>query len=204
MGNFFKELGAELGGGVGAITKGLTTVIADATGIKHIKTIGNSAARITERTGAIIGNFADGVVEVGSGIINQDKKQGFGGAEKIIDTTAQTLAGVASGVVGTAKTVGTVVSGVYEKNQEKVIKGVKGIATIAAVGALSVGVFEIVDGIEDIDLLDDGADEFVSPHWVSSYTRGDGTSVDGYWRDGDGDTTIDLGIDNGGGFMRNG
>lgn len=31
---------------------------------------------------------------------------------------------------------------------------------------------------------------YVHPHWVSSYTRSDGTHVSGYWRDGDGDTSI--------------
>ena len=32
---------------------------------------------------------------------------------------------------------------------------------------------------------------YVRPHEVRSYTRRDGTLVSGYWRDGDGDTTID-------------
>ena len=31
---------------------------------------------------------------------------------------------------------------------------------------------------------------YVRPHWVSSYTRKDGTFVSGYWRDGDGNTKI--------------
>lgn len=31
---------------------------------------------------------------------------------------------------------------------------------------------------------------YVHPHHVSAYTRSDGTSVAGYWRDGDGDTGI--------------
>jgi len=29
---------------------------------------------------------------------------------------------------------------------------------------------------------------YVRPHYVSSYTRKDGTFVKGYWRDGDGNT----------------
>lgn len=32
---------------------------------------------------------------------------------------------------------------------------------------------------------------YVHPHNVSSYTRSDGTFVSGYWRDGDGDTSVD-------------
>lgn len=35
---------------------------------------------------------------------------------------------------------------------------------------------------------------YVNPHWVNSYVKRDGTLVRGYWRDGDGDTTIDRAI----------
>ncbi len=31
---------------------------------------------------------------------------------------------------------------------------------------------------------------YVHPHWVSSYSRSDGTFVKGFWRDGDGDTSV--------------
>jgi len=41
---------------------------------------------------------------------------------------------------------------------------------------------------------------YVSPHWVSSYTRRDGTFVPGFWRDGDGNTSINR---NTGYFARN-
>lgn len=41
---------------------------------------------------------------------------------------------------------------------------------------------------------------YVSPHWVNSYVRRDGTVVSGYWRDGDGNTFVDRGF---GYFARN-
>lgn len=41
---------------------------------------------------------------------------------------------------------------------------------------------------------------YVNPHNVQSYIRKDGTFVSGYWRDGDGDTTINRSI---GYFARN-
>ena len=31
---------------------------------------------------------------------------------------------------------------------------------------------------------------YVHPHWVSSYTKSDGTFIQGFWRDGDGDTSV--------------
>lgn len=43
---------------------------------------------------------------------------------------------------------------------------------------------------------------FVEPHYVDAYIRKDGTYVEGYWRDGDGDTSVDLQVDQGGGYVR--
>lgn len=43
---------------------------------------------------------------------------------------------------------------------------------------------------------------FVEPHYVNGYLRSDGTYVEGYYRDGDGDTTVDRTEENGGGYFR--
>lgn len=42
----------------------------------------------------------------------------------------------------------------------------------------------------------------VKPHYVEGYTRADGTVVDGYWRDGDGDSSTMLKEEEGGGYSR--
>lgn len=60
-----------------------------------------------------------------------------------------------------------------------------------------------IESFDDADKpLNDG-ESFVNPHEVDSYTRADGTVVDGYWRDGDGDTSVDLTKEEGGGYFRN-
>lgn len=41
---------------------------------------------------------------------------------------------------------------------------------------------------------------FVQPHQVSGYVRHDGTPVEGYYRDGDGDTSVDRPLEAGGGY----
>jgi hypothetical protein len=192
-----------LGSDIGALTKGATGLVGEITGFDSIRKIGEAAARVTQHTGETLGNLADGVVAIGSGILNQDRAQGIGGAEKIVNTTADTVKGMAKGVVSTAKTAGTVVSGVYEKNERKVVGGLKTLGTAVAIGALSIGVLEIADTIYEADvLMDDGTDEFVSPHWVNEYTRSDGTFVSGHWRDGDGNPGINLSLEDGGGYYR--
>lgn len=45
-------------------------------------------------------------------------------------------------------------------------------------------------------------EHFVHPHYVHDYVRSDGTHVDGYWRDGDGNTDHDLSVDQGGGYVQ--
>lgn len=43
---------------------------------------------------------------------------------------------------------------------------------------------------------------FVQPHEVDAYYRNDGTYVEGYYRDGDGDTSVNTDIEDGGGYTR--
>ena len=88
------------------------------------------------------------------------------------------------------------------EDKELLKKGAAGIATTAAVGVLALGVIDVVDGIggpsADGDVaaapasnLDvDGELHQVDAHYVEGYVRADGTVVDGYLRDGDGDTSI--------------
>lgn len=42
----------------------------------------------------------------------------------------------------------------------------------------------------------------VEPHWVSEYERADGTYVKAHWRDGDGNTSVNLTSEQGGGYWR--
>ena len=48
--------------------------------------------------------------------------------------------------------------------------------------------------------LDIGHTHFVQPHEVNHYIRKDGTQVEGYYRDGDGNTNINHPLSQGGGY----
>ena len=50
--------------------------------------------------------------------------------------------------------------------------------------------------------LDMGNTHIVQPHFVDPYIRQDGTLVDGYYRDGDGNTEINRTVEQGGGYNR--
>lgn len=50
--------------------------------------------------------------------------------------------------------------------------------------------------------LNVGSTHLVDPHYVDSYIRQDGTLVEGYYRDGDGDSNVNTSKSNGGGYIR--
>ncbi|WP_213422628.1 hypothetical protein [Bhargavaea massiliensis] len=43
---------------------------------------------------------------------------------------------------------------------------------------------------------------FVKPHYVNGYVKADGTVVNGYFRDGDGNSLTNLSVHEGGGYTR--
>lgn len=51
-------------------------------------------------------------------------------------------------------------------------------------------------------VIDLGNTHFVKPHYVDGYFRSDGTYVEGYYRDGDGNPAIDRPAELGGGYIR--
>ena len=87
-------------------------------------------------------------------------------------------------------------------------------AKTVAVGLLGIGVVDLIDGVDGADALDaepdmtaevptaDAGVHFVNPHEVQSYVRADGTIVEGYFRDGDGGTSVDRSIEDAGGYYR--
>lgn len=50
--------------------------------------------------------------------------------------------------------------------------------------------------------IDLGHTHFVKPHYVNGYVREDGTVVEAYFRDGDGNTSINRTEEQGGGYLR--
>lgn len=77
-------------------------------------------------------------------------------------------------------------------------EGVDGLADNSAADESNVA----GDGVEDIDPASEVGVLSVEPHYVFGHFRDDGVYVDGYWRDGDGDTSVDLSAENGGGYLR--
>lgn len=102
------------------------------------------------------------------------------------------------------------VDGLLRGDQQKALKS-GALLGLSFVGGGIIG--EAVDALDAAEGFDfaaidallanaDVGEEYVDPQYVEGYVRSDGTSVSGYWRDGDGDPTTVLTLDEGGGYWR--
>ncbi|WP_156816885.1 hypothetical protein [Salsuginibacillus kocurii] len=96
----------------------------------------------------------------------------------------------------------------YKTNDsEKMKKGAAEVAKTATIGTIAVGIVDVAgdfgsEETSDVKGVEYNGEHFVEPHHVDGYVREDGVEVDSYWRDGDGDTSVDLTAEEGGGYYR--
>ena len=191
-------------------------------GSETIQEVAQYAAVATATTGETLGELAEGTAIAVKGTIHSDRAEIRRGAERVGRVASEVIEGVGAGVVYVAKASGETVQGVVNKDKEKAKSGAKKLLKAGAISALAIGVFEVIDGFEAVsDSVDPDAhgvfinheegspvhgesvtEHYVHPHYVEGYVRDDGTVVDGYWRDGDGDTSVDLSAKVGGGYFR--
>lgn len=158
------------------------------------KDVGEAASTTVTGIGKGIKNIASSGFDVVDGVVNGDDEKAKNAAKNLIKTAA-------IGAIGLSVLDGLDVIGDDAGN-----------ASFAYVdNDISDADLDYTDSIDSSDDLQsdtaiddvDNGDSYVDPHWVNCYTRDDGTVVDGYWRDGDGDTGHDLTKEQGGGYFRN-
>ncbi|PEO54352.1 hypothetical protein [Bacillus wiedmannii] len=66
----------------------------------------------------------------------------------------------------------------------------------------SIDIFQYTDPLKHVNQFQMHPLHFVKPHYVDGYMRQDGTYVEGYWRDGDGNVQVDRTVEMGGGYAR--
>ena len=175
--NFFKGAGKALeviGDVAGSAMQEGCKAVSKATGIQEIEKVGDLAKLSTAQTGKILGSVVDGAGQTIEGMINNNDDLVKQGLGQIGTTAKNTAVGIGQGVLATGNMVATGVEGVIEG----------------------------VDLLENTDTPTPVDTHSVDPNYVNDYVRADGTHVDGYWRDGDGDTSVNLDKEHGGGYLR--
>ncbi|MBS2967853.1 hypothetical protein J9317_03570 [Metabacillus sp. KIGAM252] len=193
---FLKSLGKGAGQFVGGVTGGIIKGVGELTNSDFIKEVGDGVKTSTEFAGKQLGNLAEGAWNVGSGMIGSDESKIDKGFSDIGEGVTSTAKAVGRGISSTVKNVGEVAGGMMEGDEERWKKGLRDVGKTVAVSALGVSVLEMTDvvdvnGDESTSLASDhNGSHHVDAHWVDGYERADGTYVEGYWRDGDGDTSV--------------
>ncbi|WP_226675703.1 hypothetical protein [Rossellomorea aquimaris] len=228
---FLKSLGKGAGELVGGVTGGVIKGVGELTGSNFIKEVGDGVKQSTEFAGKQLGNVAEGVWNVGSGMVSKDDSKIDRGFSDIGDGVSSTAKAVGQGIHSTAKSVGNVAGGIMDGDEDRWKKGLRNVGKTVAVGALGVSILDVADVVDingneggldtgnvaidnqptssvtastegEYIAVENPNDHGVAPHWVDGYDRADGTYVEGYWRDGDGDTSVDRTVEEGGGYSQ--
>ena len=211
---FLKKAFAITGEVTGKVIGEGIKLIGNATDSDFLKEVGEGVYQTTKNSGEILGQFAEGSYTMVKGAIGKDKDEVVEGLKDVGAATGRTVTGIGKGMKNTVVSSFEVVSGAINDDSEAMKQGASKLAKTALIGAFSIGVLDAMDIIgddgaeidltdsgdirdygEEIDLTDSGDISFVHPHVVH-------TDGGDYWRDGDGDTGIDLSISEGGGFLR--
>lgn len=191
--SFLKELGGAFGYVVGKpIEK-----IGEITDIQLFEDIGTGVQRSSSFAGETLGQVTGGAVNTVRGIITEDSYLRDEGLGEMGEAVSKTAIGVVQTVKGVAINGSQVIEGAITGDSELLKKGTAGIVTTATIGALAFGITDaIIDDtsaqpITIVDSVDvDGELHHVDAHYVTGYVSDNGTVVEGYWRDGDGDTSV--------------
>lgn len=191
--SFLKELFTGAGQGAGFVLGGTIKVIGQVTDSKFIQEVGQGVESSMAYTGAVLGNVADGVADVGIGIACKDGnkiEQGFNNlGETAVDVGSQVVNTVATVAKESVNTVGCIVDGDLDGAKESV----KHLGKVAVVSTLAIGIVDVVDSIEEAEMQTDNPQYLTidnpNTHYVEPHERvlHDGRVI---WVDGDGDTSV--------------
>lgn len=228
---FLKDLGEGAGWLIGNVTGGIIKGVGELTNSDFIKDVGDGVKSSTEFAGKQLGNIVEGVWNVGSGLITDDEykiDQGFDDLGEGVGNTAKSLV---QGISATVNNIGDVAGGLIDGNSERALVGAKNLGKTALIATLGISVLDMIDVVDVIDLdahhdglaigdgdsgdhghyaqmdnhdqqsmnnleVDNPNQHHVDPYWR---TLPDGREI---WVDGDGDTSVNLSADEGGGWTQ--
>lgn len=199
--SFLKNLGKGLGEGAGFVLGGSVKAAGKLVNNNFIQEIGESVDSSMRSTGNILGNVADGIAEVGIGIVENDNVRRDKGFSDLGDTTKEVgdQLFIAAGQI-LENTVNTA-DGLLERDWDKVKTSGRSLVKVAAVSTIAIGIVEVVDGVDT-----SGAESLAA---ADSSTVADSTQIENYnvhdvsphervlpngdviWVDGDGNTSVD-------------
>jgi hypothetical protein len=115
---------------------------------KYVEEVGNSIINASKGTLESVGQFTDGTIRGGYGLLKKDDHSKQQGWHDIRDSTGRTVKVIGSSIKYTVKSSGMAYSGFRSQNKEQLMKGLKNLGKVAAVTTFAVGIVDLVDGVE--------------------------------------------------------
>jgi DNase/tRNase domain of colicin-like bacteriocin len=115
---------------------------------EYVGELGNGVIEASKAALETAGQFTDGAVKGGYGVIRKDEKFKRAGWYDLKDSTGRTVKGISSSINYTVRSGGRAYSGFTSNNKEQMIEGLKNLGKVAAVTTFAVGIVDIFDGAD--------------------------------------------------------
>ena len=149
--DFLKGIGKLAGDVTGKVLGGTVRVAGELVNSHYIKEIGNDVERITAKTGAIAGQAASGVWDVGAGLLTVDKQQAKTGLDELGEAISTTVIGVGHGIEYVIESGKDMATGITQNDKELLKEGVMKFGKAAAITTIGIGLVDLVDGPDGTD-----------------------------------------------------
>lgn len=146
---FIKNLGKLAGSVTGGVIGGVVSIAGEITDIEFLKEVGEGVYIASRNAGEIIGQAAEGAVDIAAGIIDGNNgkiEEGFNELGEAVVTQAKRMG---NGIKVIAHSAEDVIDGISQDDDEKLLNGAKTLAKAAVIATLAVGVGDYIGVIGD-------------------------------------------------------
>ncbi|AHA30800.1 HNH endonuclease [Exiguobacterium sp. MH3] len=140
-------------------------------GSEFIEDIGKTVKSASVNTGTLLGGAAEGTWNTVSGLAKKDDDQIQEGLDELKRTGSQGARGISQAISSTVQSSRDVVGGIRDEDKERLLRGAKGLGKTVAVATLTVGVLDLVDVIDPLD-VEASSHDTLPEHYIE--TRNDG------------------------------
>lgn len=137
---------------------------------EFIEDIGETVKSASVNTGTLLGGAAEGTWNTVSGLAKKDDDQIQEGLDELKRTGSQGARGISQAISSTVQSGRDVVGGIRDEDKERLLRGAKGLGKTVAVATLTVGVLDLVDVIDPLD-VEASSHDTLPEHYIE--TRND-------------------------------
>lgn len=139
-------------------------------GSEFVEDIGKGVKSASVNSADLLGGTAEGTWNTASGLVKKDNHQFQEGLDELKRTGLKGACGISRTITSTVKDSQDIVDGIRDEDKARLLRGVKGITKKVAVTILTIGVLDIADVTDSVDI---GAESHDTPPEHQIETRND-------------------------------